>query len=290
MSSRLQRTITHSVAVQGVGFWSGKHVRVEFRPAAVGTGITFVREDLDYNARVPAQVQYRLDVPRRTNLRCGEAQVDMVEHIVAALAGLQIDNCEVAVNAVEMPGCDGSSQAFVEALEDAGVDQQHEIVSQLHVTETVRLTSGKSWIEARPTVNEDYRVEFQLDYPHAPVIGRQSIAVDVTPENFRRELATCRTFVLQQEANVMIRQGLATHVTPRDLLVFGEQGPIDNQLRFSNECARHKALDLIGDLALTGHQIVGHIVAYRSSHQLNAALAAELLNRFAVETPLKATA
>jgi len=290
LSSRLQRTIARPVAVRGVGFWSGKPAQVEFRPAAVGTGITFVRVDLDYNARVPAQVQYRLDVPRRTNLRCGQVQVDMVEHIMAALAGLQIDNCEVAVDSVEMPGCDGSSRAFVEALDDAGIQEQQETVTQLQVTETIRLTSGDSWIEARPVANEDYRVEFQLNYPHASVIGRQSISIDVTPDTFRHELSACRTFVLQEEAESLIRQGLGTHVTPRDLLIFGEQGPIDNHLRFNNECARHKALDLIGDLALLGKQIVGHIVAYRSSHQLNAALASELQTQFSEAIPLKASA
>jgi len=288
--SRLQRTISRSVAVGGYGFWSGKHVQVEFRPAAAESGVTFVRDDLGDNARVPARIEYRLDVPRRTNLRRGDVQVDMVEHIVAALAGLQIDNCEVGVTAVEMPGCDGSALAFVHALDRVGIHEQHEVVRQFEITETIRLVSGESWIEARPGRHDEYRVEFQLDYPRDPVIGRQAVSIGVSPETFREDLAGCRTFVLEREADAMVQRGLGVHVTPQDLLIFDKQGPIDNPLRFQNECARHKALDLIGDLALTGCEIVGHIVAYRSSHHLNAALASELLTRFAATAPLKASA
>lgn len=288
--ARFQRTISQPVTVSGYGFWSGEQVQVEFRPAPVGSGVTFVRDDLGEDARVPAKVDCRIAVPRRSNLRSGEMQVDMVEHILAALAGLQIDNCEIGVNSVEMPGCDGSALAFVEALDRAGTEQQHEAVRQLEVSEVVRIESGESWIEARPGPEGEYRVEFQLDYPHDPIIGRQVVSIGVSPETFREDLAGCRTFILKREADAMLQRGLGTHVTAQDLLIFDEHGPIDNPLRFENECARHKALDLVGDLSLTGCEIVGHIVAYRSSHHLNAALASELLARFAETPPLKASA
>ena len=288
--SRLQHTIRQPITVRGCGFWSGRPVRVEFRPAEIGSGITFVRDDLGKDAIVPALVEYRQDVPRRSNLRCGAATAEMVEHIMAALAGLQIDNCEVGVDAAEMPGCDGSSLAFVEALDVAGIQAQSETVRLLEITDSVRLVSGESWIEVRPAVDARLSVEFHLDYPNDPIIGRQSVSLVVSPDNFRQELAACRTFVLEREADAMIRQGRGTHVTPQDLLLFGKYGPVENRLRFNNECARHKALDLIGDLALTGYEIVGQVVAYRSSHQLNAALASELLAQFAQVAPLKASA
>ncbi len=288
--SRLQRTIAHPVAVHGYGFWSGEPVEVEFRPAAVGSGITFVRNDMGSSARVPAKVEHRLDVPRRSNLSCAGAQVEMVEHIMAALSGMQIDNCEIVVDTAEMPGCDGSSLAFVQALDSVGVVEQNDDALQLHITKTVRLEAGESWIEARPATHCRLKVEFQLDYPNDPIIGRQSASLSVTPESFRAELAACRTFVLEREADAMIRKGLGTHVTPNDLLLFGKYGPVDNRLRFHNECARHKALDLVGDLALTGCEVIGQIVAYRSSHQLNAALASELLTQFSKTVPLRASA
>ena len=287
---RLQRTISQPVAVSGYGFWSGNPVQVEFRPAKVGAGITFVRDDLGPEVLIPARAEHRIDVPRRTNLRCDGAQVEMVEHILAALAGLQIDNCEVGVTAAEMPGCDGSSLQFVQALDRVGAEQQPESVNLLEITETVQLSQGESWIEARPSGGDGFHVEVRLDYPHDPSIGRQQVAVDVSPQIFREQLASCRTFVLKREADAMLANGLGSHVTPQDLLIFGEQGPIQNTLRFANECARHKALDLIGDLALTGCQISGHVVAYRSSHQLNAALAARLLTQFSHALPLRVSA
>ena len=288
--ARFQRTISRPAMVSGYGYWSGRDVRVEFRPAEVETGITFVRDDLGSKAHVPARVDHRVDTPRRSNLSYRGMQIDMVEHILAALAGLQIDNCEVGVDQVEMPGCDGSSLAFVQALDAVGSIEQHATMPRLEITEPICFSCGESWIEAQPDPSGKYTVQFELDYPHASVIGRQSVSMEVTPENFRRELAPCRTFVLQQEADEMIRQGLGKRVTPRDLLVFDDHGPVKNVLRFDNECARHKALDVIGDMALTGCEIGGRIVAHRSGHQLNASLATELVTRFAITQSLRAIA
>ncbi|NOY42930.1 MAG: UDP-3-O-[3-hydroxymyristoyl] N-acetylglucosamine deacetylase [Planctomycetes bacterium] len=285
LRSRRQRTICEPVSVEGFGYWRGHDVRVEFRPAPAGSGIVFVRDDIGPEARIAARAEYRIDVPRRTNLQFEGVQVEMVEHAMAALAGLQIDNCEVGVDQSEMPGCDGSSLAFVEALDSVGTVEQDAEVSLLEITEVVRLTDGEAWVEARPSAEGQYRIEFELDYPYDDVIGRQSVAMEVTPERFRRDLAPCRTFILEREAEALVQQGLGSRVTPQDLLIFSDEGPVDNELRFENECARHKALDLIGDLALAGGQIEGQIVAYRSSHKLNAALARELEVRFSSVAP-----
>ena len=287
---RSQQTIQRPVVVAGIGYWSGRDIRVTFRPAPAGSGVTFVRDDLGPDAVVPARARYRTDVPRRTNLSLNGAGVEMVEHVLATLSGLQIDNCEVGVDQAEMPGCDGSAIDFVAALDSAGLQPQEADVLQLEVTERIRLTSGDTWIEARPAIDGEYSVEFQVDYPHDSSIGQQSAIVTLTPETFRQEIAPCRTFVLQREADEIKRRGLGLHVTPQDLLVFNEHGPVENELRFENECARHKALDVIGDMALTGHSIVGRITAYRSGHKLNSELAQELVTRFAAKAPLRATA
>jgi UDP-3-O-acyl-N-acetylglucosamine deacetylase len=157
------------------------------------------------------------------------------------------------------------------------------------VTETIRATEGEAWIEARPSAKGQFSIEYQLDYPAASVIGRQVARCTITPERFRSELAPCRTFVLRSEAEQLVRQGLGLRVTPRDLLVFDENGPVENRLRFPNECARHKALDVLGDLALAGSRIVGEFTAYRSGHRLHAELTRQLVERFAA-TPLRASA
>ena len=288
---RSQFSIAQPVSVRGFGYWTGLDVTVEFRPAPLNAGITFVRRDLGVDARIPARVEHRIDVPRRTNLRLGRVQVDMVEHVLAALAGMQIDNCEVWVDQAEMPGCDGSALPFVDALLTAGVVAQPGPAPRLEITSPVRVADGEAWIAAHPSSEGVLSIEFELHYPHNRRIGRQSTQSVITPESFRSELAPCRTFVLQAEANQMVQQGLGTRVTTSDLLVFDEQGPIENQLRFANECARHKALDVLGDLALTGCDVIGRFVAHRSSHRLNAALAREIIaQRTESDTPLRATA
>jgi len=276
---RHQRTVARRVAVEGFGYWSGEDCRVEFRPAAENTGIVFVLagDNSSPPIRLAAGLACREDRPRRTVLREGARRVEMIEHVMAALAGLEIDNCEVWVTAEEMPGCDGSALAFVEALDAAGVVLQSDVTRPLVVTRAVRVGNEQCWIEAQPTNRGCLSIEFHLDYGPGNAIGRQSFAAEISPEEFRFEIATARTFVLRSEADALVAAGKGTRVSPRDLLIFDQDGPIDNTLRFADECVRHKLLDVIGDLALAGRPIVGHIVASRSGHQLNAALVEALL-------------
>jgi UDP-3-O-acyl N-acetylglucosamine deacetylase len=275
--ARRQRTLARPVSVTGFGYFSSRDVRVEFWPAAENAGITFVRHDIGPAARVPARVALRIDMPRRTTLEWNGIRVEMVEHVLAALAGLRVDNCEVWVDAPEMPGCDGSAAAFVEAVDAAGIVEQRPPVRQIVVSRPVREGDDDRWIEAQPPRSAGLSVSFELDYGAQSAIGRQSFALDVTPDAFRRELATCRTFIPQEVAQGMQAQGLGQRVTTRDLLIFGPHGPIDNELRFHDECVRHKLLDVIGDLALTGCEVVGHVVGHRCGHQLHAELAKRLL-------------
>lgn len=276
-----QCTIGSSVVQTGFGYWSGRDVTVEFRPAPADSGVTFVRRDLGPHARLAVAPGLRTDTPRRTNLRSGDVTVEMVEHILAALAGLQIDNCEVWVDQPEMPGCDGSALPFVEKLLAADIVPQNVPARTIQITAPLRIEEGPSWIAAYPAVDDCLSIEFLLDYPAHKAIGRQSIATTLSPDRFRSELAPCRTFLLESEAEQLVEQGVGRRVTTSDLLVFNEKGPVGNQLRFTNECARHKALDVLGDLALTGQRIVGKVVAHRSSHRLNARFAEQLVDRFA---------
>jgi UDP-3-O-acyl-N-acetylglucosamine deacetylase len=160
----------------------------------------------------------------------------------------------------------------------------------LVVHEITRIGTDEAWVEARPTAGMGMSVNFRLDYGPASPIGRQALSLPITPDSFRRELAPARTFMLKAEAERMQAQGLGMRTTCRDLLVYGEEGPLDNTLRFSDECVRHKALDLVGDLTLAGCDIVGHIVAYRSGHRLNAELVRAMLNQGTARGDLKRTA
>ena len=288
-NARRQRTLSQPAVVEGFGYFSGRDVRVEFRPAPADAGVSFVRCDLDSPVLLPVSAALRVDVPRRTTLESDGVRVEMVEHILAALSGLHIDNCQVWVDAPEMPGCDGSALAFVEAIDAAGIVEQDAPARQLVVERAVRVSDGDSWIEAQPPLRGETGlcISFELDFGHDTAIGRQTYAVDVTPKTFRTQLAPCRTFLLEQEAQAMIGQGIGTRVKPQDLLIFGPDGPIDNPLRFPNECVRHKVLDVVGDLALTGHQVIGYIVASRSGHRLHAGLARRLVEQAAArQTPV----
>lgn len=282
--SRNQQTIRHIATVSGFGYWSGLDVTVEFRPAAIDSGIVFVRRDLPGAPRIPVRVSSRVDIPRRTVLAERGVSVDMVEHVLAALSGLRIDNCEIWVDRAEMPGCDGSSQAFVEALLGARIVRQESPRRQLFVSDLVEVRDAHGWIRAEPDFGR-FSIEYNLDYSDQPAIGRQSFRIELSPRSFVEQLAPARTFVLKSEVDWFRAQGFGRRTRYQDLLVFDDAGPIENSLRFADECVRHKTLDVVGDLALAPFDIVGKITAYRSGHQLNA----DLIRRLLAQCPVAHT-
>ena len=285
-AARQQATLTREVSVNGFGFWSGRDIQVTFRPAAAGSGITFVRTDLPGRPRIPAVIQNRINGPRRTTLVANGAAVEMVEHVLAALAGLQIDNCEIWVDRAEMPGCDGSSKAFVEALDEVGSVAQDRERQVVRVQQSIRVGDEFTWIQAEPVDQDWLELEYQLIYP-CPAIGAQTYRAQLTPETFRRDIAPARTFVLEHEAQQLQQQGLGQRVSYRDVLVFDDQGPIDNSLRYADECARHKMLDMVGDFSLSGADLIGRFTASRSGHRLNSQMVFALLQQ--VVQPLSKT-
>jgi UDP-3-O-acyl N-acetylglucosamine deacetylase len=274
---RNQRTLLATAAIEGIGYWSGRDVRVEFHPAGPQEGIVFVRSDLPGRPRIPAAVANRIEMPRRTVLRAGGASVEMVEHVMAALAGMQVDNCEVWVDQPEIPGCDGSAQAFVAAIQEAGIVEQDAPREVLAVRQVLRLGNEECWIEARPASGGKTVIQYELDYGSGNPIGRQSLEVTLSPRYFHLSLASSRTFILQREAAALQERGFGKRTAFNDLLVFDSDGPIGNSLRFPDECVRHKILDMVGDFALAGCDLVGRFAAYRSGHRLNAELVRAVL-------------
>jgi len=277
-ASRPQRTIAREAGVRGISFLGGRDVQLRFRPAAAGSGVVFVRSDLPDSPSVPAHVRYALPRQRRTTIERGPAVVEMVEHVMAALAGLRVDNCAVAIDGPETPGCDGSSRAFTEALVEAGVVEQAATREVLVIDRPVTVREGGAILTAHPGGDPGRLVlSYNLDYGPGTPIGRQSFFVDVTPESFRSELSASRTFLLEAEAVALREAGIGRRTTEADLLIFGPDGPIGNTLRYRDECVRHKILDLVGDLALLARDLAGHVVAHRSGHALNASLVRKLL-------------
>jgi UDP-3-O-[3-hydroxymyristoyl] N-acetylglucosamine deacetylase len=272
LSHRYQRTLVRTAELAGIGFLTGACVRVRFHPAPASTGVVFVRADLRPKVQIPASIDQVSGTQRRTTLGRPPAQVALVEHVLAALAGLRIDNCIVELNAPEPPGLDGSARQFVEILRNAGCALQAARRRIYGVDKPVLVSRPGATLAIYPLASEVLRVSYHLDYGRHSPIDRQLSTQAITPESFANEIASCRTFILDSETAELRRQGLGSRTTAADLLVFGKTGPIDNVLRFANEPARHKILDLLGDLSLFGHDIRGHIVAYRSGHPLNVEL------------------
>jgi UDP-3-O-[3-hydroxymyristoyl] N-acetylglucosamine deacetylase/3-hydroxyacyl-[acyl-carrier-protein] dehydratase len=275
--SRLQRTIRTGTEVRGVGFFHGSDVTLRFRPSGADTGVVFVRTDLPGRPTVRAHIDHLMPTPRRTTVRRGEAVVEMIEHVMAALAGLRVDNCLVEVDAAETPGCDGSSRAFSEVLRAVGTVELDRPRAALVVDAPVTVREGRAVLTAHPGGGSGFVLSYHLDYGPDGPIGAQSLSLDVTPESFAEELAPSRTFLLEAEARALRQAGIGTRVTDADLLIFGPDGVVGNTLRYPDECVRHKLLDMVGDLALLGMDIHGHVVAHRSGHSLNAALVRALV-------------
>lgn len=280
VASRFQRTLARPADVCGVGFITGSRVRVRFQPAPVDTGIVFVRTDIPACPSIPARADQVTATNRRTTIGPAESGVTLVEHVLSALAGLRIDNCLIEIDGPEPPGLDGSARGFVDALLAAETTLLPGRRIVWGVTEPVVLAHNGATIGIHPPEPEMgpmLRVSYVLDYGPTSPIARQAVSLPISPETFTRDLSGCRTFLLEHEASALRSQGVGKHLAPSDLLVFGPRGPIANRVRFADEPARHKVLDLLGDLALCGFDLAGHVVAYRSGHSLNAVLANTLL-------------
>ena len=269
---RCQQTIAKAAEVQGIGYVTGKHVRLRFRPAPPSTGVVFVRTDLGPQACISARLENVTGTARRTTLGQPPIHVGLVEHVLAALSGLRIDNCYVELDAPEPPGLDGSAQAFVNALLRAGTVTQADRRGIWATDRPVTLALKDATITLHPLATPELRVSYLLDYGQESPIPWQMCTQTITPGSFASQVAPCRTFVTEDEAIMLRNQGLGSRTTVNDLLVFGKRGPINNKVRFGNEPARHKILDILGDLSLIGCDLRGHVVAYRTGHPHNVQL------------------
>ncbi len=276
-----QHTLARSVTLCGIGFFSNADVTIRLHPAPADSGILFRRIDLPGTPAVPARIEHVVPAERRTAIAANGARVELIEHLMAALAALQIDNCRIDIDGPEVPGFDGSSRPFVEAIERAGTTPQQRPANYLRPRATIGVRRGDAEIRIDPadsaTANH-LHITYHLDYGPAAPIAACSAVEQVGPECFRRRIAAARTFVLQREVAHLRAAGYGRRVSEEDLLVIADDGqPAGNAFRFSDECARHKLLDVIGDLALTGCRLAGRVTARRSGHALNHELARRLL-------------
>ncbi|AQT67336.1 UDP-3-O-[3-hydroxymyristoyl] N-acetylglucosamine deacetylase [Anaerohalosphaera lusitana] len=274
---KAQKTIKSEIKLSGKGLFSGKDVKLVFKPAEPDTGIVFVRTDFEQPIKVPVAAANITEVQRRSALKKGPATIETPEHCLAAINAMGIDNITIEIDSVELPGFDGSSDEFYKTLRKVGVEDQPEAPSrEFVIKEPVSVIDGDTSIHAVPSEEPGLSITYDLDYTQHTGIGRQLYSCNLNTDHFERELANARTFCLEAEARQMQAHGIGTHLTPKDILVINSDGPIKNNYRYPNECVRHKIVDLIGDLAFVGRPVSGRIVAYKSGHAVNQKLAKKL--------------
>jgi UDP-3-O-[3-hydroxymyristoyl] N-acetylglucosamine deacetylase/3-hydroxyacyl-[acyl-carrier-protein] dehydratase len=273
---KLQKTIKREAKMRGRGLFGGQEAKIVFRPAPVDTGIAFIRTDMPEPVRISAVVTNLAERSRRTTIKKGSVSIETVEHCMAAVSALEINNMIVEVEGPELPAPDCSSAEYLKVLKRAGVIEQNVGRKEYIIDRPVNISAGDACIYALPYADDGLSLTYDLDYGGHTGIGRQIYSCKLTPEVFEKHLAPARTFLLESEARQFHARGMGTHISPRDLLVINSDGPIKNSYRFPNECVRHKIVDLIGDIALVGRPIRGRIVAYKSGHFLNQQLAKKL--------------
>ena len=266
-----QRTLKASIGCVGIGLHSGLRVNMTVRPAPVDHGIVFRRTDLGID--IPARFGHVVDTRLATvlGLDDGTARIGTVEHLMAALAGSLIDNAVIEVDGPELPILDGSAAPYLFLLDCAGSVEQELPRTVIQVHRRVRVSDGDAFAELRPAApgSPGLDMAMSIDFS-APAIGRQALSLDLTPDNFRRELARARTFTLAQEIEQMRAAGFALGGSLDNAVVVDEARVLNPAgLRMPDEFARHKLLDAVGDLALAGAQLCGRFIAHRSGHALN---------------------
>ena len=269
----LQRTLRRQVTCAGIGLHSGHKVNLTLKPAPADSGIRFRRSDL--GTEIPASVLHLSGTNHATGLTHNGATVETVEHLLAALVSMGIDNVVVELDHREVPVMDGSAAPFVYLLQEAGVKTQGSPRRYLKVLRPITVSRGDKLMSLYPS--DHFKVSYSISFDH-PLLRHQSQTMEVTETSFVDDIAPARTFGFLHEVELLRQQGLALGGSLENAIVLSETGVLNNQLRFEDEFVRHKILDAIGDLALVGYPLIGHLVAHRAGHALHTAFAKRLLD------------
>lgn len=276
---RTAYTIQKEVQRDGKGLFSGIPCNIRLCPAEEKSGVLFQRTDLPGQPILPAQLEYVQGTPRCTVIGKDGVSIQTVEHLLAVLSAYQIDNLLIQVSGPEVPVFDGSSLAFVEMIEEAGLEIQEEKKAVYSLSSPVYWSQNETHIVALPS--DEFRISYTLHYPQSNFLKSQFYTTAVQPDLFKNEIAPCRTFSVYEEIAPMIEKGLFKGGSLENAVVIKEDKVMNPEgLRFPDETVRHKVLDMIGDLFLVGSPFTAHIIAIRSGHFSNSAFAMELLNHF----------
>ncbi len=279
-TARKQHTVAGEITVSGRGLLLGEEATLTILPAPTNHGIVFERMDVDPPVQIPASVENVARRARRTTLKVGTVSIETVEHCMSAFAGLRIDNALIRVDGPELPCGDGSAAVFVEPIIAAGLQEQDAQRRTYGITAPIVVEHEDAMLAAFPSPDDEFRLIYDLDYgANSHRIKRQTQTFAFSNGEYQREIARARTYSLKEEAQALWDHGMCRHLTPKDVMVIGDDGPIENAYRYDNEPVRHKIVDLLGDLYLLGCEIHGRFVAYKSGHELNRRMCVELLEQ-----------
>ena len=268
-----QRTLRRSIPCTGIGLHSGRKVRLTLRPAPPDHGVRFVRADLG-GVEIPATVTHLAGMHYATGLARDTGKVDTIEHLLAALSSLGVDNVVAELDSPEVPIMDGSAAPFVYLVQEAGVKRLAAARRYLKVLRPIALSQGDKRIALYPS--DHFKITYSISFDH-PLLRHQSRTMRITADSFVEEIAPARTFGFLKEVELLRQRGLALGGSLENAVVLNETGVLNNTLRFDDEFVRHKILDAIGDLSLVGYPVIGHLVAHRGGHALHTAFAAKIL-------------
>ncbi len=268
-----QRTLRRQVSCYGIGLHSGNKVQLSLKPAPADFGIRFRRTDLG-DHEVPATVHNLAGIQLATGLSRNQVTVETVEHLLAALVSAGVDNVIVELNSPEVPIMDGSAAPFIYLIQEAGVKRLPMARKYLKIVRPIAMSRGDKRIALYPS--DHFKVTYSISYDH-PLLRHQSRTLRITEESFIEEIAPARTFTFLKDVEMLRQNGLALGGSLENAVVLGETGVLNNALRFEDEFVRHKILDAVGDLALVGYPVVGHLVAHRAGHALHTEFAARIL-------------
>jgi len=268
-----QRTIRRAISCVGIGLHSGNKVQLSLKPAPANFGIRFRRADLG-DHEVPANVQHLAGIQLATALSRNEVSVETVEHLLAALVSMGVDNVLIELNSPEVPIMDGSAAPFVYLIQEAGIKQQASRRKYLKIVRPIALSRGDKRIALYPS--DHFKVTYSISFDH-PLLRHQSRTLRITEESFSEEIAPARTFTFLKDVENHRQNGLALGGSLDNAIVLGETGVLNNALRFEDEFVRHKILDAVGDLALVGYPVIGHLVAHRAGHGLHTEFVGKIL-------------
>ena len=272
---RFETTVQRPVEASGVGLHSGVPVSIRIMPAPASTGIVFVRTDLD-RFEIPASWRHVARVSYATSLMRQGVLISTTEHLLSVLYSMGIDNAYVEIDNLEVPILDGSGLPFVELLSAAGIRQYRRKRRYLRIRHPVTVEDKGKRISILPA--DTFRLTCEIAFNH-PLVGAQSLEMEVTPQRYASSIAPARTFGFEYELDQMRNMGLIRGASLENAICFTRDGVLnEGGLRFPDECCRHKALDLIGDLALLGRPLLGHVIAERAGHAMHVALVARIMS------------